>query len=197
MNTKQEVKKMIEEWRDIPDYEGLYQVSNMGRIKSLDRRIKRTSTTKRNWKGRIMKLAETRGYYTIQLSKNGKVKIHGVHRLVAFAFIENPNNYPVINHKDENPLNNHVDNLEWCTYSYNNSYGTRTKRAIKKFKKKMSKKVYQYTLNGDLIRTWQSAMEAGRNGYNSGNIASCCLGNRKTHKGFMWSYTNLEEEKIS
>ena len=110
----------MEEWRDIEGYEGLYQISNLGRVKSFPR-----PTTP----GGILKTIKRKdGYCSIKLSKNGKVKKVLVHRLVAKAFIPNTNNLPIINHKDENPLNNNVDNLEWCDYKYNNNYGTLSKR---------------------------------------------------------------------
>ena len=105
---------MEEEWRDIRSYEGLYQVSNLGNVKSFNNRIK-------NKNPMILKQTIDRknGYLTVSLSKNGKKKIHRVHKLVASIFIDNPNNYPVINHKDGNKLNNCVDNLEWCTCQEN------------------------------------------------------------------------------
>lgn len=107
-----------EEWRAINEegYEGLYEVSNQGRI--------RNRTT-----GRIMKLYHNgKGYLKVDLCCLGKVKKFYVHRLVAKAFIENPEGYEIINHKDENPMNNNVSNLEWCTYEYNLNYGTAQER---------------------------------------------------------------------
>ena len=108
-------------WKDIENYENMYQISNMGRI----RRIYKNGNIK------ILKQDITkRGYCRISLSKNQKHKHYQIHRLVAKVFIPNPNNYPIVNHKDENPLNNNADNLEWCTYSYNTSYGTAIQRTI-------------------------------------------------------------------
>lgn len=117
----------IEIWKDIPEYEGLYQVSNLGRVKSLERTIIRKNGIKQTIVERIMKpQPNSMGYLRVLLCKNGNSVQFFVHRLVAFAFI--PNNNPtektLINHKDENPLNNHVDNLEWCNHSYNLNYGT-------------------------------------------------------------------------
>lgn len=115
---------------DVPGYEGLYQVSNLGRIKALDRIIAHAKGFgNRVIKGTIMSLSiPSKGYITITLSKNGKKKWCRPHQLVAKVFIPNPLNLPEINHKDENKLNNHVDNLEWCTRLYNIRYGTGIKR---------------------------------------------------------------------
>lgn len=106
---------MNEEWRDIKGYEGLYQVSNKGNVRHI----------KFN---RLLKPSKSGKYITAILSKNGKQIGKSVHRLVAETFIPNPNNYPCVNHKDENPHNNSIENLEWCTHSYNINYGTRNKQ---------------------------------------------------------------------
>ena len=111
-----------EVWKPIKDYEGLYEISNLGRVKSLNYRG--------TGKGKILKnIKDRKGYLKVCLTKNGRHKIFRVHRLVAEAFIPNPNNYPIVNHKDEVPSNNCVDNLEWCTYAYNNTYNNRHERA--------------------------------------------------------------------
>lgn len=124
-------------WKDIPSYEGLYQVSNDGKVRSLDR----IDTLGRKRKGRILKQAfDKKKYKYVSLCKDNKSKALKVHRLVAMTFIPNPNNYPIINHKDENPSNNHVSNLEWCTYKYNSNYGTRNERLSKAMKGKNTQK---------------------------------------------------------
>lgn len=113
----------MEEWRDIKGYEGKYQVSNLGRVKSLNYR---GNTNKEH----ILKPKKVRnGYNQVQLYKNGIGIFYSIHRLVAEIFIPNPNNYPQVNHKDENKINNKVENLEWCTQKYNNNYGSHNKRA--------------------------------------------------------------------
>lgn len=108
-------------WKDIEGYEGLYQVSNTGKVRSLNYR--RTGKTKV-----IKQSTDKLGYKSVFLCKDGKNKGYLVHRLVALAFIPNPNNYPVINHKDENPSNNYYKNLEWCTQEYNCNYGNCRKK---------------------------------------------------------------------
>ena len=117
---------MNEEWRPIVGYEGLYEVSNTGQVRSLDMYVKSKSKSYRLHKGKVLSPGkDTDGYLKVCLSCNGKNKMFFVHRLAAQAFIPNPDNLPEINHKDENPGNNSVDNLEWCDRSYNNTYGTR------------------------------------------------------------------------
>lgn len=121
----------MEEWKDVPGYEGIYQVSNFGNIKSLDRCIKCSNGMVIHRKGSTIKKQVCRfGYENVTLRKPKEKKTFKVHRLVALAFIDNPNNYPEINHKDENKLNNSVENLEWCTREYNLNYGTFTQRRV-------------------------------------------------------------------
>lgn len=111
----------MEEWKDIKGYEGLYQISNKGRVKSLGNNKSRKEKIR---DGKI----DNNGYKRIGLCKNGKEKKYKIHRLVAQAFLPNPDNLPVVNHKDENKLNNNVENLEWCTQEYNCNYGSRNEK---------------------------------------------------------------------
>lgn len=177
-------------WKDIKGYEGLYQVSNFGRIKSLSRTMNNRFGGEAQLKERIRKLYKYQGYFRVALCKNCIQKSYNVHRLVAQAFIPNPDNLPIINHKDENPSNNHVENLEWCTHQYNNCYGTVRERLSKAQLNcpSKSKTVYQYDLHYNLIKVWPSAAECRRSGFSQGHICACCRGERKTHKGFHWSY---------
>ena len=171
---------MIKEyWKPVVGYEGLYMVSNWGRVKSI-----------KFGKERILKPGTNNyGYLLVKLCKDGKVKAFTVHRLVAEAFLPNPHNYPCVNHKDENKQNNVVSNLEWCTHEYNNTYGTRIERVAEKTTNgKCSKPVLQYTLNGEFVREWESTAECGRNGFNQGNVVTCCQGKLKKYKGFIWRY---------
>lgn len=166
----------MEIWKDIEGYEGLYQISNFGRIKFLY-----------NYRGRnnILVPRIKRGYYQIGLRKNVKRKWFAVHRLVAKAFIDNPNNYPVINHIDEDKLNNNVDNLEWCTYKYNNSYGNRIKKVVQT--NKLRKEIAQYTLDGELVKEFFSIAEASRQtGFSMTNISNCVNGIFKQANGYIW-----------
>lgn len=117
---------MIEEWRPIEGYEGLYEVSNTGRVRSVDRYVKSKGESYWLRKGKMLSPGkDTYGYLFVILTCNGKRKAINVHRLVAKAFIENPDNLPQVNHKDEVKSNNCVENLEWCTAKYNNKYGSR------------------------------------------------------------------------
>lgn len=175
-----------EEWKPIQDYEELYEVSNYGRVRSL-------VDTHRNIRKepKILKTGKNgKGYLHVTLWKKGKSKTFKLHRLVTNAFIPNPQNLPQINHKDEDKTNNHVENLEWCTASYNNSYGTRIERVAEK----CSKPVISTDKNG-VEEYFPSVAEAERRyGFNHQNICHCCNGKRKTHKGRRWRYADEKGE---
>lgn len=173
-----------EEWRDIEDYEGLYQVSNLGQVKSLNY----------NHTGReqILKpYMSKNGYLKVCISNNGKHTNHLVHRLVGNAFLPNPQNLPQINHKREDAKeDNRVENLEWCSAAYNLAYGTRLERIAKaNTNGKRSKPVFQFDLSGKLLMIWPSTKEIERQlGYKNNYIGGCCLGKYKQAYGFLWSY---------
>ena len=192
---------MQEIWKDIKNYEGLYQVSNLGRIKSLNR-YSYNSVGKYNKKifERILKQAIAKpGYYVINLTKNGKQKTYRIHRLVAETFIPNPNNYPMINHIDCNKLNNKVENLEWCTHTHNMQEAARNglmnydnlKRWNNKFGKEhnRSKKVYQIDKNTNkIIQMFYGIAEASRaTGINETNISACCNHKINSKNGKKWT----------
>lgn len=189
------IKANFEIWKDIKGYEGCYQISTWGRVRSLDRFIKcKLSHTGRCIKkGKLLSIGYNKdGYIQYFLSKNSCTKTNLVHRLVAEAFVPNPNNFPEVNHKDEDKTNNRVDNLEWCTREYNVNYGTMIERVKKaNTNGKCSKILYQYNLNGNLIKVWPSVSEAGRNGFNRTAILNVCSGLSQTHKKFIWSYKEL------
>ena len=172
-----------EVWKPIKGYEGLYEVSNLGRVKSTERRG--AYGLKEN--GRIRSLGERNGYRYIALCKDGKYKKQYVHRLVAQAFIPNPENLPCVNHKDESKGNNRVDNLEWCTYRYNSCYGS----ANEKRAKQKSKPVIATNVATGEKEYYASAVEAIKKlskYQRNGNITAVLKGKRKTAFGRTWEY---------
>lgn len=186
---------MKEIWKDIKRYENIYQISNLGRYRSLDRyesHMVNGKEVRRLIKGIIREGTLNKdGYLQVGLSRNGKQETKCIHQLVAEAFIPNPNNLPDINHKDENKQNNCISNLEWCDKGYNNAYGTRTERASKKQinRKDCSKVILQYDLDGNFIKEWSSTMEIERQlGYYHNNISKSCKGKYNNAYGYKWSY---------
>lgn len=167
-------------WKDVKGFEGLYQVSNLGRIKSLQFYV-RGMYIKRE---KILKPCDNgNGYKIIYLMKNKKRNVRYIHRLVAIAFIKNPKNYKCINHKDENKKNNCVENLEWCTHKYNNNYGNHKS----KISKSRMKRVIQYDKNMNLIKIWDGVRLAMKE-MKSYHICSCCKGKIKYSGGYIWRY---------
>ena len=170
---------MTETWKAIVGYEGLYEVSDQGRVKSLN--YNHTGTEK------ILKPHKTRdGYLQVSLCKDGHIKRTYVHRLIAEAFIPNPLGLETVNHKDEVKTNNVASNLEWMSQKDNNNYGTRNKRVGEAH----SKQVQMFDKQtGELLATFPSAHEAERvTGIDQGNISKCCNGNRKSAGGYIWRY---------
>lgn len=175
-----------------------YQVSNFGRLMSLNYRntgrAELMNTGKNNY-----------GYLVVHLSKNRKSKTFKVHRLVAETFLPNPENKPCVNHKiegdkgktmnmvffnEDGSVDEEKTTIEWCSYEYNNNYGT-VKERISDAQindPNKSKPVLQLSITGEFIREWPSTAECGRNGYNFSHVARCCRGEQKTHKGFCWKY---------
>lgn len=169
-------------WIPVLGFENMYQVSNYGKVKSLEREIDNKWGKTHLLKGRILKpQIDKYGYLYVNLYKDKKNYHKTIHRLVATAFIPNPDNLPCVNHRDENPKNNFVENLEWCDNAYNLNYGGRKERAAKS----RLKPVYQYDLEGNLVKKWNSLKEIP---YNNGNISMCCNGKIKTAYGFLWRY---------
>lgn len=170
---------MKEIWRDITGYEEYYQVSNYGRVRSLNRVVgcKRI-------KGQFIRgYINDDGYRQVGLRKDGERKFYRVHRLVAIEFIENPNSYLEVNHKDEVKLNNHVDNLEWCNHEYNNNYGTKKERMSKKMQGNQNNAEYRKKVRclntGEVFESILAASKHHKSARRSG-ISCCCNGNRKT-----------------
>ena len=175
----------MEIWRDIKDFEGLYQVSNLGRVRSLN--FNHTI-------GKVKELSlrnDKKGYKQVILYKDGKTKSYKVHRLVAETFIENPNNYEQINHKNEIKSDNTVNNLEWCTNEYNHNYGTRNERV----RKSLSKKTLCIT-TGEVFNSMREA--SIKYGISNGSISECCNNKRNsagtlpTGEKLKWMY--IEED---
>lgn len=184
---------MEEIWKDVDGYEGLYQVSNFGRIKSLEFLKGAKNGSFQKSPSKILKqTTNQKGYNVVVLYKNKKGKMFQVHRLVALAFIPNPENLPVINHKDENPQNCSVDNLEWCTQKYNcqysnNKHDERHKHYEHKGSCKPKKAIIQYDLDDNYIAEYQSIREASKkSGINISSIFRCYTGKRKEAGGYKW-----------
>lgn len=189
---------MKEIWKDIPNYEN-YQVSNLGRCKSKERIIVTKEGKKYHYKERILKLCDYDGYKKVCVSKKSKEKRFFVHILVANLFLNKedfksmPNEERSlikfdelqINHKDENPSNNVMTNLEYCTRLYNCNYGTRKKRIS--LNNKQQKTVIQYDLKNKFIKEWTNGYIAQKE-LKIKHINTVCLGKRKTAGGFIWKF---------
>lgn len=192
---------MSEIWKDCLGWEGLYQVSNLGNVRSL------------HYKSPYLMSPATdaSGYQRVSFVRPNtkKYKRYAVHRLVAESFIPNPDYLPQVNHKDENKANNHVDNLEWCTAKYNSNYGTHNKRCSDsrmgiKFSDShldnlrsahaevQGKRVYQFSTDGELISSFMSISDAARFMKTSANnISHCCNGLTKSACGYIWKFTDV------
>lgn len=177
---------MEEIWKDIPGYEGLYQVSTFGNVVSLN------YNHTRERRMRIPR-ADRGGYLYLCLHKGGVTTTKKIHRLVAEAFIANPNNYPQINHKDECKTNNNVDNLEWCDQAYNNRYGSRMRKVLDAHKRvgspKAERPVVKLDKYGTIIDEFISISEAARQvGVRRESLRDCVLGRQRTCVGYVWRY---------
>ena len=187
---------MLEIWRTAiykgEIYEGLYKVSNLGRILSLNYRNTGKSEL-------INPGTNKNGYFQVDLCKNGETKMCYVHRLVAETFLPNPEGKPCVNHKIEGDEGKKINmvifnedgtvdeertTIEWVTYEENNNYATRNERVAKA----LSKRVLQFTLDGEFVREWESTHECERNGFDHSAVTRCCNGKQKTHKGFRFMY---------
>ena len=165
---------MEEIWKDIPNYEGLYQVSSLGNVKS----IRQNKILKPSLTGK-------KEYYGVSLCVNGKPKRYMIHKLVADTFLDNPENLPLINHKDENKLNNCLSNLEYCSHSYNVRYS----------RNNLKKPIGQYDIKGNLIRTWRSSWQIRKTlHFSSTSIDRCLIGKQENAYGYIWRYLKETNE---
>ena len=174
----------MENWKAIAGYEGYYEVSNLGNVRSIPHEVCTKGGVKRMSPGRnlIQKKARN-GYMRVHLSKEGEARYHAVHRLVATAFVFNPDNLKQVNHKDENKANNQAENLEWCTRSYNCKYGHRNDTMIERRRHEVQ------SIIGNVIQTYYSIQSASRiTGVNAAHICQCCKGERDTAGGMKWRY---------
>lgn len=189
---------MEEIWKDIDGYEGLYQVSNLGNVRSLNFGRKKEIQKLKPRKTRA-------GYLQVDLCGKGKTKTASVHRLVAGAFLDNIDNHPYINHKDENKENNNIENLEWCSPKYNYEYSVSLHPERKPFCKverkgrktgmfgayKHTLPVLQLTKDGKIIKIWETVCIAGREtGWRASSIVDCCNGKRHTAYGYIWRFAS-------
>ena len=169
-------------WKEIPGTDGKYLISTAGEVMAISRRVKFGHVYR--WTKTKLLTPRDNGKGYLELEFLGKH--HYIHRLVAEAFIQNPHNFPCINHKDENKENNSVENLEWCDYSYNTNYGTRTKRAKeKRFGDRF------VVINLDTGEVYQTPKDASRaTGIHNDSISRVCKGKSKTAGGYRWRYLN-------
>lgn len=170
-------------WRDIVGFENYYKISNLGRVKSLNRELITKNGQVRIYKGKILKVSpkKGRGYSAVKLCRGSSFYKHvDVHRLVAEHFIPNPDNLEVVNHLDENKSNNDVNNLEWTSYKLNSNH--------RECNKKRRKPICQFSKGGELLKTWSWAPEVCSEGFNSQMVRKACLNYISTYKGYTWSY---------
>lgn len=177
-------------WKDIKNYEGYYQISDMGLVRSLDRYVPDKKLGRKFLKGKVMKLTESVGkgrnigYLVVNLRAYGKSMVIPVHRLVAEAFIPNPNNLPTVNHKDGDKHNNSVENLEWASYTDNNIHALQNK-----LRNPRSNMIKQLSIDGDNVKNYISVSEAARmTQISRGMISHCLNGRTKIAGGYRWEY---------
>lgn len=189
---------MNEIWKDVEGYEGLYQVSNYGNVRCTN--WNHTGTT------RQLTPFYQQGYKRIGFRRNFKLKNHMVHRLVASAFIPNPQRKPVVNHIDGNKSNNHVSNLEWATFSENTRHAIahNLRPVICEQNREKGednchcKRIQQLTITGEPVAEWKSALTASlATGAKVMSIQRCCRGERKTHHGYQWRYIKRSKSHFS
>lgn len=193
---------MEEEWKDIKGYEGKYKISNLGRVKAIERKVRQGKGEYFIKEHELKTWIDSVGYVSVGLTVDSKTKYFRIHRLIAEAFIPNPNNLPVINHLNGNKTDYRIENLEWTNQKQNSIHAVKT--GLKKVTEKQidaarknvllalektKKKVKQYDLNGNYIKTWNSMTEIEKTlKIHYQGISKCCLGKNKTSYGYIWKY---------
>lgn len=201
------VRATKEIWESIKGYEGIYEVSNLGRVKSLDRDLKYSNGIIHKCKGRIIKAhLNSQGYERVSLKKDGIENRFFVHRLVAIHFVLNPDpsNYDIVNHIDCNPKNNIASNLEWTTIKGNNQYAIKLGRMdrntkwlnnLHKSQAKFYKAIRAYDIQtGQTIKFYKALNDCKKDGFSPSCVCNCCKGKRKSHKGVGWEYVRDSEK---
>lgn len=196
----------MEKWKEIPGLNGRYLASDLGRIKSIDSVVSCHKSHYRKQPGKILKPYEGKnGYEKVTVFIDGKRKYTTVHRLVASAFIPNPKKKEQVNHKNGNRSDNRLCNLEWCTMSENIKHSFRELDRPRKSHFKgvtgkdhpLSKKIAKLDIHGNIIKIYDAMNDAKRDGFNIGNILSCCQGKRKSHQGYKWQYYSKSFDAIA
>ena len=181
----------MEHWKEVVGYEGVYEVSDKGRVRSVDR-VDRIGRKRRGQE--IKPATQKNGYKFISINHDGKQKHALVHRLVAEAFLENADGLPEVNHKNENKADNSVENLEWCTHKQNHNYGTGHKKSAEK----QSVSVVQKNVDGEIVARWRSIREAARTtGAGRKEIGRCCNGKLRTSNGYIWEYADDRQSRTA
>ncbi|MBO5138700.1 MAG: HNH endonuclease [Bacilli bacterium] len=185
----------MEDWKDIKGYEGYYQISSLGRVKSLTRVVVCKNKHKFTCREKILKLNTRNGYYVVNFQKEGLKRSFQIHRLVAIHFINNPQNKPQVNHIDGNKKNNNVNNLEWVTIKENINHAFNIGLSSKI--RHNNKPVLQFDKNMNFIKEYVSACSAeNETNINHSNISRCCRGIYKQTGGYIWKYKNGFQNEV-
>lgn len=184
-------------WKDVKGYEGYYQISNLGNLKSVDREVQHSRGGTRILKGKTIRPGKTNWYYLVCLQKHGKRKYTTIHRLIAIAFIPNPENKPFINHINANGFDNRIENLEWCTQSENIKHAYKMGAPSPKpmlgrtgYDSSTGKEIIQMDMEGNIIKKYGSGMQAAKElNLSQAKISECARGKKIQYNGYKWKYS--------